>query len=283
MKQVGQKFERYFETESSTRNGYMIDLHCHILPNLDDGARSLDEALEMAHMAVEDGIEGIVCTPHWLPGIYENDRERILTKLRIFEQKLADNCIPLRLYPGSELRIDPRLADLLKSKQVLTLNDTGRYALIELPQMHIPERVDEFLWHLAVSGLTPILGHPERNLFLHQHVNRFYRWAEAGVLIQITAASLEGGFGEIVRDFAIFLLKHNLVHIIATDAHDLRFRSPNLSQAFRIAARLVGDEMAEKLVNKNPHRVVNAEPIVMEKPRHIRSSGSIWSYLRRFF
>jgi len=261
----------------------MIDLHCHILPGLDDGARSWDEALQMARMAVEDGIEGIVCTPHWSPEIYENDRDRILATLQIFEQKLADNDIPLHLYPGSELRLDSRLPDLVQSKQLLSLNDTGRYVLIELPHLHIPKTVDEFFWRLQVSGLTPILAHPERNLFLHRHVKRFYKWAEAGVLIQITAASLEGRFGDPVRNLATLLLKLNLVQVIATDAHDLRFRSPNLSRALEIAARRVGDKKAERLVKKNPRQIINAEPVVGEDRSKIRTSNIIWTHLRRIF
>ncbi|MBM3302612.1 MAG: tyrosine protein phosphatase, partial [Deltaproteobacteria bacterium] len=149
----------------------------------------------MARIAVRDGIQGVVCTPHWVPGQYENTRTKILKTLNEFRKKLEEHGIPLITYPGAELRLDVSLIERLKDGELLTLNDTGRYVLIELPQDSLPPNLDRFFWDIRVTGMTPIISHPERNLVLRNDPQILYRWVETGVLTQLTASSLLGRFG----------------------------------------------------------------------------------------
>ena len=140
----------------------MIDMHSHILPGLDDGAADWDEALAMARVAVNDGIAEMVCTPHWVPGKYENDRETVLRRFAEFEQLLEEKQIPLKIHSGTELRIDTSIPDRLKDGRLLTLNNGSGYVLLELPDEIMPDNLDEFFWNLQLGGYQPILSHVEK-------------------------------------------------------------------------------------------------------------------------
>jgi protein-tyrosine phosphatase len=154
----------------------MFDLHSHMIPGLDDGASDWDQSLAMARMALEDGIEGVVCTPHWVTGRFDNTRPRILRSLGKLQRKLADHHIPLEVYPGAELRLDLGLPQRIHNGELLTLNDTGRFALIELPEELLPQNLDEFFWDLQMQKMTPMISHPERYLELRRDPVRLYHW-----------------------------------------------------------------------------------------------------------
>lgn len=261
----------------------MLDIHSHILPGLDDGAADWEQSLAMARMAVEDGIEGVVCTPHWILGRYANARPLILSALEKLRGKLAGHNIPLQLYPGAELHLDPTLPRGLRSRDLLTLNDTGRFALIEFPEELLPQNVEEFLWNLRMQKITPVIAHPERNLALRRDPARLYRLVQMGVLAQLTAASLLGHFGREVRKFSVFLLDHNLVHVLVTDAHGLTVRTPKLFQACKVIEGMKGKEVMRQMTCETPKRIIRGEPVVPAEPIPIpcRSSGSTrW---KRFF
>ena len=149
----------------------------------------------MARMAVEDGVEGVVCTPHWVQGRYDNTRPLILDTLSELRQRLADHHIPLKLYPGAELRLDAGLLRAIRNGDLLTLNDGGRFALIELPETDLPQNLEAFLWELQMQNITPVISHPERNPELFKAPMRLFKWVEKGILTQVTAASLSGEFG----------------------------------------------------------------------------------------
>ena len=120
----------------------MIDIHSHILPGIDDGATDWEQAVRMARQAVDDGIEGVVCTPHWVCGVFDNSRSVVLQAIATFREKLAEQNIALAIYPGAELKVDGGLLDGLETVEILTLNDTGRYALIELPAEGVPHKIE---------------------------------------------------------------------------------------------------------------------------------------------
>jgi protein-tyrosine phosphatase len=234
----------------------MIDLHNHLLPGLDDGASDWEQSLAMARTAVQDGIKGIVCTPHWILGQYENTRQPILSTLEELRVKLAEHHIQLDVYPGAELRLDVRLAKGIQSGELLTINDTGRFTFVELPWEILPPNLEDFLWDLQVQKITPIISHPERNQVLLQDPVRLYNWVQMGVLTQLTAASLLGYFGRQTHEFSIFLLEHHLAHVLATDAHGLCVRAPKLSQACEVAQEIVGAEMARQMVSETPRQII---------------------------
>lgn len=261
----------------------MIDLHSHMLPELDDGAANWEESLGMARLAVEDGIRAVVCTPHWSVGVYENSRTVILEKIALFQTKLQAHKIPLEIYPGSELRLDASLPRKIKSREVLTLNDKGLHALIELPGIILSEHVNRFLWELCSHDITPILGHPERNFLLQRQPAKLAAWIEMGVLVQVTGGSLLGQFGRSARDFALKLMQHRMVHIVSTDAHGILRRSPELSAARRLVEQILGEELANRLTYETPKRILHGEAVKAEAPLPLSSRPSGWKSLFSFW
>ncbi len=250
----------------------MIDLHSHILPGLDDGAADWDRSLAMARHAVADGISEIVCTPHWVPGKYENRRTEILARLEEFRARIAEAEIPITLHSGAELHLDAHIAARIRSGELLTLADGGRYILLELPEEALPDGMEDFFWNLQLEGYRPILSHVERNPVLRRDPDRLLRWVESGVLTQITAASLAGRFSDGTREFALRLLKQRLAHVLATDAHGMSTRKPELAAAVKEAESIVGPEAAKRMVREIPEKILRgesvdpAEPLPFEEP-----------------
>jgi protein-tyrosine phosphatase len=257
----------------------MIDLHAHILPGLDDGARGWDETLTMARMAVQDSIRGVVCTPHWNSGLYENGRERVLRTVEELRMRLREHSIGLEVYPGAELRLDARLPEHIDDGRLLTLNDTGRYALVELPMEVIPLRVDDLFYELQSRSITPVLAHPERNFALMKDPARLHVWVQAGVLTQVTAASLLGRFGPEVRRFTLEIMEHAMAHVLATDTHGPGTRTPHLSEAVREAERVQGERGARAMVLDTPRKIIEGVPVSGPEPVPFGRS----SFVKRFF
>jgi protein-tyrosine phosphatase len=261
----------------------MFDLHNHCLPGLDDGARDWEETLDMARIAVEDGIEGVVCTPHWVRGSYENDRNGTLAAVTVLREKLQANKIPLKVYPGAEIRLDLDLHAAIGAGEILTVNDNGRFVLIELMTEVLPRNIDNFFWDLQMQRIVPIISHPERNLVLIREPERLYKWTEMGILSQVTAASLMGEFGPMVKEFTVMLIEHHLAHIIATDSHGRGMRSPRLSPAFNEAANIVGKEMAYQMVCEIPRHIIQGNSISYPDPVPLTSGTSGKSLWKRSF
>jgi protein-tyrosine phosphatase len=241
-------------------------MHSHILPGLDDGAADWEQALAMAQVAVADGITEMVCTPHWAPGKYDNDRPAIRARFAEFEERLAAAGIPLKIHTGAELRVDPSIPGRLKAGEVITLNDGGRYVLLELPDESMPANLDEFFWTLQMEGYSPILSHVERNPYLREHPRLLFNWVEKGILTQITAASLLEEFAEEIRKFAFLLVEHRLVHMLVTDCHSLRMRKPLLSGARAVIEQIAGVETATRMVLATPRRILNGEAVPTVDP-----------------
>ncbi|MHB9096293.1 MAG: tyrosine-protein phosphatase [Syntrophales bacterium] len=251
----------------------MIDMHSHILPGLDDGAADWEQAIAMARIAVNDGITEMVCTPHWVLGKYENGREAIHRQFVEFEERLADKNIPLKIHAGAELRLDTSIPERLRSGELLTLDDGGRYILLELPEEILPENLPEFFWNLQMNNYHVILSHVERNPLIRENPQLLFTWVENGILAQVTAASLLADFSEEIREFAFSLVEHNLVHMLVTDTHSLRMRKPLLSAARHTIEARLGAEAAERMVCDTPRHILLGEnvpvvdPIPFEKPK----------------
>ncbi|MCU0589432.1 MAG: hypothetical protein MUF52_14925 [Syntrophobacteraceae bacterium] len=244
----------------------MIDLHSHILPGIDDGAPDWSHTLSMAATAVEDGIRALVCTPHCIPGCFDNRRTPILDAVDQLRERLMEAGIPLQVYPGSELRLDRRIGDSIESGQIMTLNDTGRYALIELPPQMLPPHLETFFWDLISRGVTPVIAHPERHPVLIHDPEPLCHWVEMGVLTQITAASLMGRFGSMVRRFSIELMEHGLTHILATDSHGPQVRAPRLSSAYMEARAILGEARAMDMIQTIPQQILKGKPTATTAP-----------------
>ena len=245
----------------------MIDLHCHILPGIDDGAADLSVSLRMAQAFVADGVQVVACTPHILPGLYHNTGPQIRQATESLQQALDQHGIALRLVTGADVHIVPDLVAGLQQGRLLSLADS-RYVLVEPPHHVAPVRLEDLFFSLLVAGYVPILTHPERLTWLKAHYATIQRMAQAGVWMQITAGSLAGAFGRAAQTWAERMLDDGIVHIVATDAHDVDKRPPMLGIGRALAAKRVGDAEAEHLVLTRPFGVLgNAAPSSLPVPR----------------
>jgi protein-tyrosine phosphatase len=233
----------------------MFDLHSHILPGIDDGADTLETALSMARLWVDQQISVVACTPHILPGVYNNTGPQIREQIAILQSHLDANAIPLRLVTGADNHIVPSFVQDLQRGHLLTLNDT-RYALVEPPHNTYPAQLEDLFHAIQVNGYVPILTHPERLLWAYEHYGVIARLADRGVLMQLTASSILGRFGRRTRDFALKMLEERRVHIVATDAHNTQTRPPDLLAAFRTLCEWVGEVEARNLCSARPRAIL---------------------------
>jgi len=257
----------------------MIDLHSHILPNLDDGPRTMEDSIQMCRISYHDGIRTIVATPHILPGIYKNDRSTILTKLQELNNALMkfgvqssgsrvknldpmtqlpnDSITELEILPGADVHFSSDILQRYEKGEIVTVNDRGRYLMVEFAFQGIPYQAEEVLFQLLTKGIIPIISHPERNMEIGQRPQRYYEMIRMGCLGQVTAMSLTGEFGSGVRRIAEKLLSKRLIHMIASDAHSPDGRPPVLSTAMKAAEKIVGKEEARKMVTEYPAAVID--------------------------
>lgn len=234
----------------------MIDLHCHILPCIDDGAETIAEAVEMARIAADDGVRKIVATPHISESML--DFETIKDKTGKLNQRLTELLIPIEVLPGAEISSGMPVRYL---KQY-SINNNG-YVLIEFPHSHLPKNAEGLLSEIVREGLKPLIAHPERNPSIIKRPALLEELVgKTGAGVQVTANSIAGGFGRKIRACSHYLLKKGIVHIIASDAHSSRFRTPELSIALKTTAKLIGSENVQKLVVENPEAVVNGGELI---------------------
>lgn len=233
----------------------MIDLHCHILPGIDDGSPDLATSLAMARVAVADGIRVIACTPHIYPGLYENTGPDIRGAVALLQDALDEEGIPLHLSFGADTHLAPDLVEGLKSGRIPSLAGT-RYFLLEPPHHVAPPHFEEFVFNVQTAGYLPVITHPERLTWVEDHYEVFGRLVRGGAWMQLTAGSLTGRFGPRTRYWAERFLDDGIVHILATDAHSVERRPPLLAEGRDVAARRLGDEEAENLVEIRPRGIL---------------------------
>lgn len=238
----------------------MFDLHCHILPGIDDGATDLPMALAMARMSVEDGIRVTACTPHIYPGLYENTGPGIRAAILALQAELDREGIPLRLVEGADVHLDHGLVEGVRNGRIPTLAGS-RYLLFEPPHHVAPPRLDDTLFELLTAGIVPVITHPERLSWVEQHYPTFLLAASRGAWIQVTAGALTGRHGRRPRYWAERFVGEGHCHILATDAHDPRRRPPLLAEAREAARALVGADEAMHMVETRPAGILdNALP-----------------------
>lgn len=247
-------------TASLSVGNVMLDLHCHLLPGIDDGASSLEASLAMARALADDGATIVACTPHILPGVFHNTGPQIKAAVKSLQGSLSEAGITLYLVSGADNHMVPDFVSGLRSGHLLPLGDS-RYVLVEPPHHVAPNHLEKFFFDLQLAGYVPILTHPERLAWIKSHYAAIERLARAGVWMQITSGSLSGRFGSTAQYWAERMLDEGYVHILASDAHDVRKRPPDLGRGREIAARRVGLEEAEHLVFTRPRgAIVNALP-----------------------
>ena len=235
----------------------MVDIHCHILPGLDDGPATLAESVEMAKAAIADGITHVVATPH------SNDRfkfEPELIRARREElQELAGE--KLQLATGCDFHMNvENLRDLRKTPSRFTINQKN-YLLVEFADFVIPAQLDDVLKEMLMNGVTPVITHPERNPVLRSKPQRLAEWVNQGCFVQVTAHSLLGKFGQSAQIAAEKWLEEDAIHFIASDAHNLKSRPLQLKEAFELVARKRGKPVAEALFRENPLAAFEGQPL----------------------
>lgn len=258
----------------------MHDVHCHLLPGIDDGARGLETALEMARAAHADGITHLICTPHIYPGLYENTPQGIEAAVAQLRPELEKADIPLELGFGADIQVVPELLEGLRLGKLPTLNGS-RYFLFEPPH-HVPlPNFLELVFQTLSAGYVPVITHPERLSWIGEHYDTFLEAARQGAWIQLTAGSLTGRFGSEPRYWSEKMLDDGIVHLLATDAHNMRNRPPFLAEGAMAAVKWVGSEEARRLIVDRP-RVIweNGEPDSVTRPPAFDAGGQAQSRRR---
>jgi protein-tyrosine phosphatase len=236
----------------------MIDLHCHYLPAVDDGAQSIDEAVALARAAVANGIRHAVLTPHVHPGRYENTFSSLMPRFEAFRALLAAAEVALDVRLGGEVRLLPESLALLAENELPYVGDWDgdKVVLLEFPPGQIPAGSLNAVAYLRARGVLPMIAHPERNKEVMRSWRRIAPFVKEGCLLQVTAASVCGMFGEAVRVTSEQLLAAGWVSVVATDAHNLEHRPPMLAEARRVIEQRYGAPAAALLTEGNPGRIV---------------------------
>lgn len=248
----------------------MIDLHTHILPDLDDGPSTLEESLDLAAAAWESGTKTIVATPHILNRLSLANNSQISQRYRSFKEVIAEKIPGLTVLLGTEIYFQPNLANFV-SYDAGTLNGTRKYLLVEFPLGDIPKMYDRELLSLAKMGIVPVIAHPERNAVILDKPAIAGKIVKMGALLQINSGSLTGMFGRTVRKLAQYLLKMGWVHIIASDMHSFN-RGPELTPAVDAAAEVIGSAAARRLVTWNARIILDGLPW-SENERRVNFQG----------
>ncbi|TYK64784.1 tyrosine-protein phosphatase [Colwellia echini] len=235
----------------------MIDIHCHILPGIDDGAKDMDEALALIKLAADDGVSRIVLTPHLHLGRFENTLPVIDTAFNILKAEVKKLGIDIALAFAAEVRLDSEILTLLAKKQLPMYGQYNgqQFMLLEFPHSHIPAGSDMLVKYLKKNNITPVIAHPERNRDLLKAPHKIKSFVQLGCWFQVTASSITGHFGEECQALALNYIEQDLIQIIASDAHNLKRRPPVLSQARSKITALFGEEKAHQLFFANPYNI----------------------------
>ncbi|MEO5378803.1 MAG: hypothetical protein H7832_13625 [Magnetococcus sp. DMHC-6] len=241
----------------------LIDLHCHILPSLDDGPKEMQEALGMARMAEASGTHLLLATPHIHPGVYNNTPTGITRALQLFRAQLREAGIGLQVQSAAEVRLSPKVLGLIRSEQAPFLNQSGarRYLLLELPHRGIPPGAVYMVELIVRFGVVPVLAHPERIRCVRKNIEALEPFMAMGCLSQVTAGSLCGAFGNGVRQTADALLKRGWCHLLASDGHGYYNRQPVLVDGLLAVEKLMGFEKAQLLGYDVPQAIYNGQDL----------------------
>ncbi len=220
----------------------MIDLHCHILPGVDDGAASLQESLSMAEQAIAQGITHLLCTPHHNNGRYENEKSSVIAAVHHLQNALDERNLPLTLLEGQEVRVTGELITAIEKDHLLFTDITDTYLLLEFPTQDVPAFSESLFFELRTLGKVPVIVHPERNAIFREDPNRLIPFLEMGCLAQLTAPSIVGIFGKQIQKTAHEMVTHNLVQMVASDAHGISKRRFYLKEAYEIIEQEWGKE-----------------------------------------
>lgn len=238
----------------------MVDLHCHLLPGIDDGSKSMAISLRLAKEATENGVTHALLTPHHMNGRYVNHKKDVLRLTQEFQQQLKDHQIPLTVFPGQEVRINGQLIQALDNDDILFADENNRYLMLEFPDDDVPHYTNQMVFELQQRGITPVIVHPERNTKIMAHPELLYQLLEKECLSQITVSSYVGTFGKKVEDFSRQLIENGQGYVFASDAHDLPGRKYEMRQAFDKLRQEFGNELADQYA-RNARAIINGDNV----------------------
>ncbi|AIF53710.1 tyrosine-protein phosphatase [Pelosinus sp. UFO1] len=247
----------------------MFDLHSHIIPGIDDGAKDMEMSLAMLQIAVDNGTKGIVATPHVIEGEWLPSWDRILTDCDTLQKEVQKLGIEIPIYPGGEVAIHIDILEKLKGPGAYCIN-SGRYMLVELPATHIPNFTDEFFFTLQARGITPILAHPERHPELAKKPEILGEWINRGVLAQVNGTSITGRMGERVMKMAELFITNGMVHVLGSDAHRIHNRNTKLTTAVTRMVELIGKEATEKIIKLNADHILHSREVNIKEVGEIK-------------
>ena len=241
----------------------VVDLHCHILPGIDDGSKDWETSLKLAQDAVNDGITHALCTPHTLNGRFLNHKADVIKLTEEFQDKIDQAGIPLTVFPGHEVRLSGGLLEALDNDDILFCDEDGQYMLLELPSNEVPHYTKNMVFQLQQKGITPIIVHPERNNEILEEPTKLQEFLEMGVLVQITASSYTGIFGKKIEDCSREFIKAGQCAFFASDAHDLPKREYQMHAAMDKLAKEFGEDKRQEYLS-NAQKVINGELVHLD-------------------
>ena len=238
----------------------MIDMHCHLLPEIDDGPRNMRIAVEMARLSLRNGIEKAVLTPHIIPNRYDNNLKSISNSFEQYAEELVKQDIGLQLSMAAEVRLDPLIIEMVETQSLPFLGELDgiKIMLLEFPHQGIPPGAIETVNWLKNKSIRTVIAHPERNRGVMNDINKIKPFVDAGALLQMTAGALTGVFGQKSLTTARKLLKKGLISLIATDAHNISTRPPELEPGRRVAEKIVGESTSWSMVRELPSQIVGS-------------------------
>ncbi len=239
-----------------------IDIHTHLLPQTDDGTRSMKESLACFEKAIELGFQTIVLTPHYLSGV-NYDYDTNLRIFRILSKKVRKKNIPVQLILASEVMLSDDIIDNLMNKKIATINQS-QYLLVEMPMYNNGYDVKNTIYQLKEKKYIPVIAHPERCDYFQNDLTKIDNLLKMGVVFQLNAASLFGLYGKTARETARYLLKHKKIHLIASDAHSINAYD-SLEKTIKYVTKLYGEKTCELLFSINPQAIINNKEVVKMK------------------
>jgi len=241
----------------------MIDIHSHLLYSVDDGATSLEESIEIIKEALKSGVDKIVATPHYLEPSYVVDKEENIKRINDIKKGLKEqNINNFEVYLGNEVYVATELIEKIKNKKITLLNNS-KYLLIEFPFQRLPMFIENVLFELKSIGVVPIIAHPERYNYSKKDEDKLYELLNRGCLFQCNVASIDGVYGRTAKKRVKFLLKNDMVQLLATDNHKKGHIYSRLSIYLKKIEKIIGKEKLNELINENPMRVIENKDIII--------------------